>query len=102
MKFNLRGRKYNTYCCRVEMCGKAEILNETLPVVCKYVVPIFNIVRACLIHKRVIDLHLIDSRESMKCTDVAQFMLLLSMKREALNGVLARFTARFAYSRRKF
>ncbi len=84
------------------MCGKAETLNETFPFVCKYFVPIFNIVSACLIHKRVIDLHLIDSRESVKRTDVAQFMLLLSMRREALNRVLARFTARFAYSRRKF
>ena len=53
------------------MCGKAEMLNETFPFVCKYFVPIFNIVRACLIHKRVIDLHLIDSRESVKRTDVA-------------------------------
>ena len=53
------------------MCGKAETLNETFPFVCKYFVPIFNIVSACLIHKRVIDLHLIDSRESVKRTDVA-------------------------------
>ena len=58
------------------MCGKAEMLNETFPFICKHFVPIFNIVSACLIHKCVIDLHLIDSRESMKCTDVAQFMLL--------------------------
>ena len=59
------------------MCGKAETLNETFPpLVCKYFVPIFNIVGANLIHKRVIDLHLIDSCESVKRTDVAQFMLL--------------------------
>ena len=57
---------------------------------------------ACLIHKRAIDLHLIDSRESVKRTDVAQFMLLLSTKREAFKGVLVCFTARFEYSRRKF
>ena len=102
MKFNLRGRKYNTYCCRVERCGKAETLNETFPFVCKYFVPIFNIVSACLIHTCVIDLHLIDSRESVKRTEVAQFMLLLSMKREDFKGVLVCFTARFEYSRRKF
>ena len=102
MKFNLRGRKYNTYCCRVEMCGKAETLNETFPFVCKYFAPIFNIVSACLIHKSVIGLHLIDSRESVKRTDVAQFMLLLSMKREAFKGVLARFIARIEFSRRNF
>jgi len=58
------------------MCGKAETLNETFLFVCKYFVPSFNIMSACLIHKRVIDLHLIDSRESVKRTDVAQFMLL--------------------------
>ena len=58
------------------MCGKAGTLNETFPFACKYFVPIFNIVSACLIHRRVIDLHLIDSRESVKRTDVAQFMLL--------------------------
>jgi lipoprotein len=84
------------------MCGKAETLNETFPFVCKYFVPIFNIVGACLIHKRVIDLHLINSRESVKRTDVAQFMLLLSMKREAFKGVLARFIARIEFSRRNF
>jgi lipoprotein len=84
------------------MCGKAETLNETFPFVCKYFAPIFNIVSACLIHKRAIDLHLIDSRESVKRTDVAQFMLLLSTKREAFKGVLVCFTARFEYSRRKF
>ena len=58
------------------MCGKAETLNETFPSACKSFVPSFNIVSACLIHKRVIDLHLIDSCESVKRTDVAQFMLL--------------------------
>ena len=84
------------------MCGKAETLNETFPFVCKYFVLIFNIVSACLIHKRVIGLHLIDSRESVKRTDVAQFMLLLSMKREAFKGVLARFIARIEFSRRNF
>ena len=84
------------------MCGKAETLNETFPFVCKSFVPFFNIVSACLIHKRVIDLHLIDSRESVKRTDVAQFMLLLSMRREAFKGVLVCFTARIEYSRRNF
>ena len=84
------------------MCGKAETLNESFPFVCKHFVPIFNIMSACLIHKRVIDLHLIDSRESVKRTEVAQFMLLLSMKRAAFMGVLVCFTARFEYSRRKF
>lgn len=84
------------------MCGKAETLNETFPFVCKYFVPIFNIVSACLIHKRVIDLHLINSRESVKRTEVAQFMLLLSTKREAFKGVLVCFTARIEFSRRNF
>jgi hypothetical protein len=84
------------------MCGKAETLNETFPFVCKYFVPIFNILSTCLIHKRVIDLHLIDSRESVKRTEVAQFMLLLSMKREAFKGVLVCFTARIEFSRRNF
>ena len=84
------------------MCGKAETLNETFLFVCKYFVPSFNIVSVCLIHKCVIDLHLIDSRESVKRTEVAQFMLLLSMRREAFKGVLVCFTARFAYSRRNF
>ena len=84
------------------MCGKAETLNETFPFVCKYFVPIFNIVSVCLIHKCVIDLHLIDSRESVKRTDAALFMLLLSMKREAFKGVLACFIARIEFSRRNF
>ena len=84
------------------MCSEGGLFSEAFPFVCKYFAPIFNIVSACLIPKSVIGLHLIDSRESVKRTDVAQFMLLLSMKREAFKGVLARFTARFAYSRRKF
>ena len=84
------------------MCSEGGLFSEAFPFVCKYFAPIFNIVSACLIHKRVIDLHLIDSRESVKRTDVAQFMLLLSTKREAFKGVLVCFTARFAYSRRKF
>jgi len=84
------------------MCSEGGLFSEAFPFVCKYFAPIFNIVSACLIHKRVIDLHLIDSRESVKRTDVAQFMLLLSMRREAFKGVLVCFTARFAYSRRKF
>jgi|GEM_PF-1119315 len=84
------------------MCGKAETLNETFLFICKYFVPSFNIMSACLIHKRVIDLHLIDSHESMKWTEVAQFMLLLSTKREAFKGVLVCFTARIEFSRRNF
>ena len=76
MKFNLRGRKYNTYCCRSICVVKGGLFSEAFPFVCKYFAPIFNIVSACLIHKRVIDLHLIDSCESVKRTDVAQFMLL--------------------------
>lgn len=55
---------------------KGGLFSEAFPFVCKYFAPIFNIVSACLIHKRVIDLHLIDSCESVKRTDVAQFMLL--------------------------
>ena len=58
------------------MCSEGGLFSEAFPFVCKYFAPIFNIVSACLIHKRVIDLHLIDSCESVKRTDVAQFMLL--------------------------
>ena len=84
------------------MRSEGGMFSEAFPFVCKYFVPIFNIVSACLIHKRVIDLHLIDSRESVKRAEVAQFMLLLSMKREAFKGVLVCFTARIEFSRRKF
>ena len=84
------------------MCSEGGLFSEAFPFVCKYFAPIFNIVSASLIHKCVIDLHLIDSRESVKWTEVAQFMLLLSTKREAFKGILVCFTARFAYSRRKF
>ena len=84
------------------MCSEGEMFSEAIPFVCKYFAPIFNIVSTCLIHKRVIDLHLIDSRESVKRAEVAQFMLLLSMKREAFKGVLVCFTARIEFSRRKF
>ena len=84
------------------MCSEGGMFSEAFPFVYKYFVPIFNILSACLIHKRVIDLHLIDSRESVKRTEVAQFMLLLSTKREAFKGVLARFIARIEFSRRNF
>ena len=84
------------------MCSEGGLFSEAFPFVCKYFVPSFNIMSACLIHKRVIDLHLIDSRESMKWTEVAQFMLLLSTKREAFKGVLVCFTARIEFSRRNF
>ena len=84
------------------MCSEGGLFSEAFPFVCKYFAPFFYILSICLIHKRVIDLHLIDSRESVKWTEVAQFMLLLSTKREAFKGVLVCFTARFAYSRRKF
>ena len=53
------------------MCSEGGLFSEAFPFVCKYFAPFFNIVSACLIHKRVIDLHLIDSRESVKRTDVA-------------------------------
>ena len=36
-----------------------------LRTICKHCVLDFNIVSACLIHKRAIDLHLADSRESL-------------------------------------
>ena len=58
------------------MCGRGEMFSEVFSFICKYFALIFNIVSACLIHKRAIDLHLIDSCESVKRTDVAQFMLL--------------------------
>ena len=58
------------------MRSEGGLFSEAFPFVCKYFAPIFNIVSACLIHKRAIDLHLIDSCESVKRTDVAQFMLL--------------------------
>ena len=47
------------------MCGKGEMFSEVFSFLCKYFAPIFNIVSACLIHKRDIGLHLNDFRESL-------------------------------------
>ena len=40
------------------MCGKGEMFSEAFFFLCKYFAPIFNIVSACLIHKRDIGLRL--------------------------------------------
>ena len=47
------------------MCSEGEMFSEAIPFVCKYFAPIFNIVSACLIHKRDVSLHLNDFRDSL-------------------------------------
>ena len=49
---------------KIKRCDKGEMFSDDAPSVCKHSAPIFNIVSACLSHKRAIDLHLTDSRES--------------------------------------
>ena len=47
------------------MCGREEMFSAVFFFLCKYFVPIFNIVSACLIHKRDIGLRLNDFRDSL-------------------------------------
>ena len=49
---------------KVNSCGKGGMFADCALSACKYFAPIFNIVSACLSHKRPIDLYLTDSRES--------------------------------------
>ena len=47
------------------MCGRGEIFSAVFFFHCKYFELIFNIVSACLIHKRDTGLHLNDFRDSL-------------------------------------
>ncbi len=47
------------------MCDKREIFSGFFLFLCKYFALIFNIVSACLIHKRDTGLHLNDFRDSL-------------------------------------
>ena len=47
------------------MCGRGEMFSEVFSFICKYFALIFNIVSACLIHKRDVSLHLNDFRDSL-------------------------------------
>ena len=49
---------------KVNRCGKGGMFADCALAACKYFAPIFNIVSACLSHKRAIDLYLTNSRES--------------------------------------
>ena len=47
------------------MCGIGEMFSEAFSFICKYFSLSFNIVSACLIHKRDIGLQLNDFRDSL-------------------------------------
>ena len=47
------------------MCDKREMFSGAFLFICKYFAPVFNIVSACLIHKRDTGLHLNDFRDSL-------------------------------------
>ena len=47
------------------MCGRGEMFSEVFPFICKYFALIFNVVSACLIHKRDIGLRLNVFHESL-------------------------------------
>ena len=47
------------------MCGRGDMFSEVFSFICKYFALIFNIVSACLIHKRDIGLRLNVFHESL-------------------------------------